>query len=101
MRGGADEEPVDAAAPKLGLLGRDVAVDGSIRADVVEVFEAGTAGFEVEFAACREDSVVDGFGVETARVLSPEKAVVGIECGGFGIRGERGLPGSRFLRPFL
>jgi len=75
---GADHETIDAAPPKLGLVGCDVLVDRRIGLDVLEVAKTWATRLQVEFASGGEHGVTQGLGVKAPGVLPPEQAVVGV-----------------------
>ena len=97
LRGGADDEAVDAATPELGFVGGDGRVDGSVGFLIVEVLVAGATGGGIEIAADGEDGVAEGFGVEAAGVHVGEEAVGAVwgDCGRRG-DGEMGRRGESF-----
>ena len=57
-----------------------------------EVLPAGTAGFEIQFAAHGEHGITHCLGLQLAAVLPPEQRVEAVVCFTAGISGGRALP---------
>jgi len=85
LRRRSHHETINTPAPQFRPIRRDIAVDGRVGLGVIEVAKTRTAHRRVQLPADREHRVMQGLGVQSARIGAPEEAILRIHRSRFHI----------------